>query len=205
MPNRDPDLAIVLSALETAWAAKAPAGSGVATATREAARRMQTIGAPGAPTPERPAVYSWFEAAIANAAPPATASLGQGLAKLGPRLAWRARTDRPSDNPDFPNAHANAVLVGDGGIESRDDLRIGVSLLAPHTVYPNHRHPPEEVYVVMSEGEWRQNAGPWRAPGHGGLVHNTPNIVHGMQSGDKPLLAIWTLLMDGPGPARPPS
>ena len=81
-------------------------------------------------------------------------------------------------------------------MEARDDIRIGMSLLAPETRYPDHRHPPEEIYTVLTPGEWKQGAeGAFRSPGVGGFVHNIPNIVHGMRSKDVPLLAVWSLWM----------
>ena len=48
------------------------------------------------------------------------------------------------------------VVVGRGGLEPRADVLIGISLLAPTVAYPEHRHPPEEVYLVLSPGEWRK-------------------------------------------------
>jgi quercetin dioxygenase-like cupin family protein len=59
--------------------------------------------------------------------------------------------------------------------------------------YPDHRHPPEEIYIAMSRGEWRQASNPWHEPGIGNLVYNPPNIVHAMRSADQPLLAVWFL------------
>lgn len=204
MAPRDPDLAKLLQELEAAWIAAAPAGSAPASATTEAARRMRKPGALSNIAPESAPVYSWFETAAANASNTSAAALADALAKLAPRLAWRTRPDRKSDDPTFAGAHANAVILGDGGIEARGDVRVGVSLLAPDTFYPDHRHPPEEVYVVLSEGEWRQDANPWHAPGPGGMVHNPPNVLHSMRAGSQPLLAIWALLMDGPGPGMSP-
>ena len=73
------------------------------------------------------------------------------------------------------------------------DVQIGVTIMAPQTTYPDHRHPPEEVYIALSDGQWRQNDGPWNEPGIGGLVYNPENIVHSMRSGKEPLFAIWCL------------
>ena len=95
----------------------------------------------------------------------------------------------------FLKGHANATIVGADGVEVRHDVRVGVSLMAPHLQYPDHRHPPEEIYVVLSPGEWRQDANAWHEPGLGGLVYNPPNIVHAMRSLDAPLLAFWFLWM----------
>ena len=88
--------------------------------------------------------------------------------------------------------HANAQVIGPAGLGHSERVRIGASLVAPGITYPDHRHPPEEVYLVLSPGEWRQNASPWHAPGIGGLVYNPPDIVHAMRAAPvAPLLAIW--------------
>jgi gentisate 1,2-dioxygenase len=80
--------------------------------------------------------------------------------------------------------------------EIRHDVWIGVSLMAPHMRYPDHRHRPEEIYVVLSDGQWRQASDPWHEPGIGGLVYNPPNVVHAMRSTERPLLALWFLWTD---------
>jgi quercetin dioxygenase-like cupin family protein len=88
------------------------------------------------------------------------------------------------------------MIAGPGGLEERDDLWLGVSLLAPHVRYPDHTHPPEETYLVLSEGDFMQGADNWMTPGIGGSLYNPPGILHAMRSGDAPLLAIWALLPD---------
>ena len=55
------------------------------------------------------------------------------------------------------------------------------------------RHPPEELYLALSSGAWRQELGPWFEPGPGGVVYNSTNILHGMHSGRAPQLALWCL------------
>lgn len=125
-------------------------------------------------------------------------ALADAFAAIEPRLGWQVRTGPETDAEMFRSSHANATIMGSAGIEIRSDVRIGVSLLAPHTQYPDHRHPPEEIYVVLSGGEWRQGSGPWHEPGIGGLVYNSPNIAHAMRSAESPLLALW-FLWTGPG------
>ena len=135
--------------------------------------------------------------AAAHAAGGDVASLADAFAAIEPALTWRRRPGAEDAAPDFRDGHANAVIVGPGGLEPRDDAMVGVSLMAPAVQYPDHRHPPEEVYVVLSAGEWRQRNGPWHEPGPGGFVHNPPGIVHAMRSGKMPLLAIWCLWVAG--------
>lgn len=117
----------------------------------------------------------------------------QALQAIAPKLAWWQRTVDVEPDKPFSHAHANTTLIGKGGLEERDDVWVGISLMAPGIEYPEHHHPPEEVYLVLSPGQWQQDGGAWFEPGIGGLVHNTPNILHAMRSGSAPLLATWCL------------
>ncbi len=121
------------------------------------------------------------------------AELADAFAAIEPQLNWERRwTAKPGDAP-FYDGHANATIIGPGGLETRDDIWIGVSLMAPGVRYPDHHHPPQEIYVALSPGEWFQAGRGWQEPGIGGFVYNTSDIVHAMRSGDHPLLAIWSL------------
>lgn len=119
-------------------------------------------------------------------ASPSVAQVADAFAAIEPSLSWQG-TGLPAD------VYAAAIIVGPGGLESRDDLQVGVSLMAPGRQYPDHRHPPEEIYLVLSQGAWRQEDGPWHEPGPGGVVFNPPDVIHAMRSADDPLLAIWCL------------
>ncbi|MDG2204840.1 MAG: dimethylsulfonioproprionate lyase family protein [Alphaproteobacteria bacterium] len=127
----------------------------------------------------------------AQSGPSEIRALANCLQEMAGELPWYQRQEPAL--PDFMRGHANAFIIGPSGLEQRSDVIVGVSLLAPEIEYPGHNHPPEELYVVMSDGDWRQNKNPWHAPGLGGLVCNPANITHSMRSGPKPLLAIWCL------------
>lgn len=145
-------------------------------------------------------VCDHLPAAFAGAERPGgtLAGLANALKALDPALAWERRwTAKPGDG-GFYDGHANANIVGPQGIERRDDVWIGVSLMAPRITYPDHHHPPEEVYIVLSRGEWRHGGSGWFEPGLGGLVYNVSDTVHAMRSGPEPLLAIWSLWIGDP-------
>ena len=122
----------------------------------------------------------------------------EGLVKsfiaLEPNLTWtrRSQSDHTA-SANFVDGHANALIIGPNGYEVRDDVWVGVSLLAPHVRYPDHNHGPEEVYLVLSNSRFQHGDEDWFDPGIGGQFHNTPNIRHAMASGDEPLFAIWCL------------
>jgi hypothetical protein len=79
-----------------------------------------------------------------------------------------------------------------------EDVWIGATLMAPNVRYPDHAHPPEESYLVLSEGEFQSGQGNWFSPGIGGSFYNSPGIKHAMRSGKKPLFAFWALLPEQP-------
>ena len=133
-----------------------------------------------------------------------TAATNPGLARMVARFKdiepsmewnWRSTYDN-SASENFLVSHANGMIAGPGGLEERKDLWLGVTLMAPRVRYPDHKHAPEETYLVMSEGEFKQADNDWFAPGLGGSFYNPPGIKHAMRSGNRPLFAFWALRLD---------
>ncbi len=120
-------------------------------------------------------------------------NLALAVAEIEPRLTWRPRAGAASHGEAFLRGHANAIVASVPGTATAGDVQIGVSLMAPHTQYPMHHHPPDEIYIVMSDGDWFQETAGWFTPGIGKLVYNPSDLVHAMRSGEQPLLAFWFL------------
>ncbi|MCQ0091539.1 dimethylsulfonioproprionate lyase family protein [Roseovarius sp. M141] len=131
---------------------------------------------------------------------PSLRALVKSFLRLEPDLYWRPRSgDCTNAGPGFAENHANAYIVGPGGIERRSDVWIGMSLVAPNIRYPDHTHPPEETYLVLSPGQFMQGHDNWFEPGVGGTLYNPPGILHAMHSGAAPLLALWALWAEPKG------
>jgi quercetin dioxygenase-like cupin family protein len=139
--------------------------------------------------PQRLGVCRHLAAACAEMRP----DLAAAFKALEPALAWRTRT-MSNASSGFAEGHASARVLDQTGLEQRGGLVSGFSLVAPGITYPEHNHPPEEIYLVLSAGEWWQAGRGWHAYGPGGIVHNSPNIRHAMRGTTVPLLAIWFLL-----------
>lgn len=192
---RAPTLQAFIDAFHAAILARSAPDSPAAAA---AARIFAALEVPGEARPVQPrrlACCAHVEPALdrAEQAAPVVANLARAFRALEPRLAWSVRGNAHDVGEPFLSRHANAYFIGPGQLESRADVMLGVSLLAPHINYPYHDHPPEEIYVALSPGDWQQNAAPWVTPGMGGLVYNPPGIRHAMRSGPAPLLAAWCL------------
>lgn len=113
---------------------------------------------------------------------------------IEPALRWRPRQDDCAGaSENFRENHANAMIIGPGGLEAREDVWLGVSLVGPNVRYPDHRHSPEETYLVISPGDFRQEHQEWVHVAKGETFYNPHNIVHAMRSSDRPLLVFWAL------------
>lgn len=125
---------------------------------------------------------------------PARADVAAAFSALLPRLSWHRRSAARPEDAAFWNGHANALLFGPGGLEAREDVMVGVTVMAPGTTYPDHSHPPEETYLPLTAGEWWNSTTDWTDPGADGLFYNTPGITHSMRAlPGQPFLALWFL------------
>lgn len=196
MKHRDATLKAFYDLTETAILRRAAACKNAGPAAKpvfDALRR--SAGGKGSSAPQRLPVCDVLTSAlhVANAGPNPIPELAVTLSGLSPRLQWKRRDSSRPDGASFHDGHANALVAGPGGLEEREDLWIGISLLAPHVRYPDHRHPPEEVYVSLAGGAWWNANMEWTTPGSGGLIYNDPNVLHAMRTDAQPLLAIWCL------------
>lgn len=201
MPARDPALQTLLRTLVDGLASRAGLASPEGKAVARVRGALATAGdsdSPGVRTTPA-AAGRWFLPALAaaKASGGAAAGTAAALEALEPRITWYCRQESEPICENFEDRHALATLIGPadrpGCLEVREDLRVGISLVAPGTPYPDHRHPPEELYLALTAGAWRQDLGPWFEPGPGGIVYNRPNILHGMRAGSEPQLALWCL------------
>ena len=158
--------------------------------------RLTTVHPAVAGTAEDLPVLSLLPQAVANLQlrGDRMSALGLAVADIAPDLPWTTRKIvGPTASAGFECAHANAVLIGPNGLEQRQDVWVGLSLMAPHTRYPDHDHGPEEVYLLLSDGAFLQGDADWLARSAGQTVYNTPWIAHAMRATDQPFLALWCL------------
>jgi hypothetical protein len=196
--RQDGNLQHFIDRLEHAIFSRLAEGSSEWNVAQEIFGALKRPGTPHSPhAPESLPAQQFLTRALDNAAggPADITGVADAFRQLSPRLAWYRRKNAELAGKVFMDGHANAVLIGEDGLERRSDIQIGVSLMAPHIQYVDHHHPPAEIYLVMSPGAWRQEQRPWHEPGIGGTVYNTPNIVHAMKSAEQPLFAVWCLLV----------
>jgi mannose-6-phosphate isomerase-like protein (cupin superfamily) len=130
-------------------------------------------------------------------------SLGRALGHVLPYLPWRRTYAGMPGLEGFLRGYGYAELVGPGGPVRTEDLRLGVLLLGPGTLYPLHRHPAEEIYLVVSgAADWRRGGGHFRPRPAGSLVYHPPGEPHAMRTAGEPMLAVYAWTGDVATPAR---
>ncbi|MDR2788623.1 MAG: cupin [Candidatus Accumulibacter sp.] len=109
-------------------------------------------------------------------------------------LPWRYSYDPRPDAPDIGERMAWAELVGPIAPFHSNRVCLGLTAIGPHLLYPPHRHPAVETYLVVSgSADWTAE-GIARTHPPGALILHPANIAHAMETGDEPLLAAyaWT-------------
>lgn len=182
---RSEALATFLTALETALDRVTGPGAAVAA---ECIDRWHVEG-PVQPAPTRLPVCDFIAPTLAAYSSP----LAKAFGDLEGQLRWHCRAAASPHNLAFWNGHANAMILGAGGLEERADLWVGATVMAPSTLYDLHSHPPAEVYLPLSPGEWWNAEMDWTDPGLDGFIYNPPGIQHAMRAGSAPFLALWVL------------
>lgn len=190
---RDAGVQRFLDAAEGALKASAAPGSAAALAgARVFARCREAVGAAGGVAAMLP-VCDWIDPALEAADGGPRQGLADAVGALVERLEWKRRLSADPADRVFWDGHANAMICGPGGLEVRDDLWIGATVMAPGVTYVDHDHPPEEVYLSLAPGEWWNAEMDWTDPGDRGVIYNPPGIRHAMRSGAGPFLALWFL------------
>ncbi len=92
----------------------------------------------------------------------------------------------------FLEGHGYVEIVGPGRLFRSANTRVGLLLMAPSTLYPDHAHPADEVYhVVSGTAEWWQQGDGWIEKPPGTIVHHASGLPHATRTRSELLLAIY--------------
>ena len=176
---RSGELQAFIDAYLEAFAASRPGREASALVNRAGAA-LREPGDPGDEAPCRLDVGQHLEAALtfAGAVSPQLARLAAAFRGIEPSLRWQCRnTSGPFASDNWARGHGNTDLIGATGLEHRGDVILGASLMAPDVRYPDHRHPPEEAYLLLTPGRFMHEHRGWSDPGPGGSLYNEPIIL----------------------------
>jgi hypothetical protein len=125
-------------------------------------------------------------------------ALRQAINEAKSQLRWIAYDAYPADmiGGRFPVAHAFAPLIGRDGFLPADDFELGLFLIAPRTLYRDHRHKAPELYMPLTgPHEWRFGTGErWKEYKAHTPIWNESMRIHATLVRDIPFLAVfaWT-------------
>jgi mannose-6-phosphate isomerase-like protein (cupin superfamily) len=132
----------------------------------------------------------------------AFAGVCAAVAEVRDHLPWVYHYAPRGGEPALAERIAFAELIGPDGPMMSPLVRVGLTLIASHTVYPMHAHPAVELYWVISgQARWvtpRQD----RIAPPGDFVLHRSNESHSMSTAEEPLLALWGWSGDIDTPAR---
>lgn len=73
-----------------------------------------------------------------------------------------------------------------------DDIIVGLFLLGPNRLYPEHAHPASEMWVILSgTAQWKRGSEEWKTKKPGEYFIHTENQAHAMKTMDEPIFALW--------------
>ncbi len=115
-----------------------------------------------------------------------------------PSLDWQRETaiatksGHDASVKAFLDGHAYVEIVGPRRLFRSANTRVGLLLMAPSILYPEHSHPAEEVYhVVSGTAEWWQQGEEWAAKPPGAVVHHPSGLPHATRTASEALLAVY--------------
>ena len=126
------------------------------------------------------------------------APMRQAISDARPLLRWVTYNAYPSAmiGPRFPVAHAFVSLIGGEGFLPATDFELGLFLIAPRTLYRDHRHKASELYVPLTgPHEWRFGTGEsWQEYKSHKPIWNESMQIHATLVRHVPFLALfaWT-------------
>ncbi len=173
--------------------------NGVAIARQALAERVKS----GEPdlhhlVPRRVAGCAHLPAALEDARRQGFAAIADAITRADPFLQWVTYDRYPvaGIGERFASGHAFAGVAGIGeGRFAGDDVSAGIFVIAPRTLYRDHRHPASELYYPLNgPSGWRFEQGEWSDRQAGEPVWNDPNVVHATRVYARPLLMfyVWT-------------
>lgn len=107
-------------------------------------------------------------------------------------LPWRYSYPEREDAPNLGQNIAFAEIIGPEAPFRSDSVCLGLTLIGPETLYPAHRHPAVELYLVAAGTATWTLDGVSRDHPPGAFILHPSQAIHAMRTHAGPLLAIYS-------------
>ncbi len=160
-------------------------------AARDGTRRALAGGVGAVEASATPASDRYLAPSLAagRAGPAADLAAAIGEAQAG--LRWYYGYPPLDGQPDLPQKIAFCEFLGPTAPIRSDTMRLGLTLIGPHTHYPVHAHPAVELYyVIAGTARWiTPSADAQRPPGN--FILHRASEPHAMETGADSLLSLY--------------
>jgi len=117
--------------------------------------------------------------------------LAEALKGLVSKLDWYKGKIGPFASINFQQGHAHAILIGPTGLEERSDVRLGLTVLAPYTRFPDHEQTHPRVIIPMGRGEFQTATDSWETVEAASGIFYASGQTFAMRAASRPLLFAW--------------
>lgn len=117
----------------------------------------------------------------------ATTDLGKRVLALSDELPWIPARKDPTG--------ADRALLPINDLFDLGDVIAGLVLVRPHSFYPEHSHPPQELYLTIEgTADWRFGGSTkWHEVAPDSVFYNPPAAMHGQRNGSLANLSLYVL------------
>jgi quercetin dioxygenase-like cupin family protein len=153
-----------------------------------------TAAIPAPTAPKQIPVCQHLDAALAAAQTSPFHNIASAIAPIANAAAWTQNPNYVARPPSssFLDNYGYVEWVGPGRAINSASIRVGILMLGPATEYPEHNHPAEEVYHVISgHALWSKAGAPWHQIPPGTAIHHAPHVPHATKTLAEPLLALY--------------
>lgn len=120
-----------------------------------------------------------------------THAMVQRIVDLAADLPWQQTYTEAQVGKHYLQNYGWFNLLSPDGLFESHSLRISIGVWLKPIFYQEHRHEPEEDYVILAGGGlFRSEGGSDRICGVGDIVHHVSNQSHSIDMADSDLLAL---------------
>ena len=104
-------------------------------------------------------------------------------------VRWTEFYEEDSWSKSFLPSFANGEGIGPDGRLRHDEVILGLFLLGPDITYPEHAHPAEEFYIVLTGNpEFKIGDNNFELQEAGAVVLHHSNISHAIRTSTEPFM-----------------
>lgn len=182
--------------------AASPAVQAEIAAARDGTRRALTGGVGVVEAAATPASDRYLSPSLEAAKAGPAADLAAAIADAEGGLRWYYGYPPLDGQPDLPRKIAFCEFLGPTAPIRTDTMRLGLTLIGPHTHYPVHAHPAVELYfVIAGTARWVTPSADALQPPGAYILHRASE-PHAMETGAESLLSLYAWSGEIMAPSR---